>query len=744
MKKTSNKLLSLLLALIMTLSCVTPVLAEGGTGFDNSTTLADGEYSGSDVEFTWSGGTGKVKLTLNKVVVAGGKATAEFTVSSANMTHIYLGTAEGDGEIPALYDPETGAVGQDVYAFADKKVTIPVRLNEEVGFAMHTVAMSNPHWINYNYTITVAEPEGFDNSTDVADGEYEAPQAELTWSGGTGKVKLTLNKVVVAGGKATAEFTVSSANMTYVYLGTAEGEGEIPALYDPETGAVGQDVYAFADKKVTIPVRLNEEVAFAMRTVAMSNPHWINYTYTITVTTEPVEADADYTAVDAALAKIPADLSIYTDESVKAVIEARDAVVRGLKAGEQAKVDAMAKAIEDAVAGLVRKPVDGRVDLTIINNTGMFKGAYAYLLTENGQSSLVVALTGTTYHYLFRGTYAEALANGDNRDNWMKYRESASGKYEFVLPLAGNESYIPVVSISNSYLTKYEKGENPLERAFYPRQFELDREAKTLTVGDYDETVTAAVKSNVEDFKAAETAQMRVVGGPNSNNYNVAPVLQMLDDTYDQVTYPTVVNGKVGTATAELTADKTFTISLLNAPNKEAFRDKEPIGMQFRVKATGELVTYQVTIDLLAKTITIDAQKAAYTVVSGGDGQWTKGSGKDFEIVVKRSVADETTFSRFTGVLVDGKALDKANYEAVAGSVKVTLKAAYLETLSAGKHTVTVTLDDGQAETSITIAQAGKDSPKTGDNGVMLWAAMAVISAGAAVVLKRKKDEAAA
>ena len=616
MKKTSNKLLSLLLALIMTLSCVTPVLAEGGTGFDNSTTLADGEYSGSDVEFTWSGGTGKVKLTLNKVVVAGGKATAEFTVSSANMT--------------------------------------------------------------------------------------------------------------------------------YVYLGTAEGEGEIPALYDPETGAVGQDVYAFADKKVTIPVRLNEEVAFAMRTVAMSNPHWINYTYTITVTTEPVEADADYTAVDAALAKIPADLSIYTDESVKAVIEARDAVVRGLKAGEQAKVDAMAKAIEDAVAGLVRKPVDGRVDLTIINNTGMFKGAYAYLLTENGQSSLVVALTGTTYHYLFRGTYAEALANGDNRDNWMKYRESAGGKYEFVLPLAGNESYIPVVSISNSYLTKYEKGENPLERAFYPRQFELDREAKTLTVGDYDETVTAAVKSNVEDFKAAETAQMRVVGGPNSNNYNVAPVLQMLDDTYDQVTYPTVVNGKVGTATAELTADKTFTISLLNAPNKEAFRDKEPIGMQFRVKATGELVTYQVTIDLLAKTITIDAQKAAYTVVSGGDGQWAKGSGKDFEIVVKRSMADETTFSRFTGVLVDGKALDKADYEAVAGSVKVTLKSAYLETLSAGKHTVTVTLDDGQAETSITIAQAGKDSPKTGDNGVMLWAAMAVISAGAAVVLKRKKDEAAA
>ena len=64
------------------------------------------------------------------------------------------------------------------------------------------------------------------------------------------------------------------------------------------------------------------------------------------------EKDADYSAVDAAKAKIPADLSIYTDETVKALNDAVAAVVEGKKASEQSVVDGWAKAIEDAVAGL--------------------------------------------------------------------------------------------------------------------------------------------------------------------------------------------------------------------------------------------------------------------------------------------------------------------------------------------------------------------------------------------------------
>ncbi len=70
---------------------------------------------------------------------------------------------------------------------------------------------------------------------------------------------------------------------------------------------------------------------------------------------------ADYSAVNAAIAKIPADLSIYTDESVQALNDAVAAVRYDLLAEDQAQVDAWAKAINDALAALapkVGKPAD--------------------------------------------------------------------------------------------------------------------------------------------------------------------------------------------------------------------------------------------------------------------------------------------------------------------------------------------------------------------------------------------------
>ena len=83
-------------------------------------------------------------------------------------------------------------------------------------------------------------------------------------------------------------------------------------------------------------------------------------------------ADADYTAVDAAIAAIPDDLSVYTDASVAAVNAAKDAVVRGLKSDEQSRVDAMAKAINDAVKALVLKTMDFSINISdgVISTSG--------------------------------------------------------------------------------------------------------------------------------------------------------------------------------------------------------------------------------------------------------------------------------------------------------------------------------------------------------------------------------------
>ena len=67
---------------------------------------------------------------------------------------------------------------------------------------------------------------------------------------------------------------------------------------------------------------------------------------------------ADYSAVDAALAKIPADLTAYTDESIETLSAATETVIRGKVIAKQAEVDTMAAAIERAISDLVFKPAD--------------------------------------------------------------------------------------------------------------------------------------------------------------------------------------------------------------------------------------------------------------------------------------------------------------------------------------------------------------------------------------------------
>lgn len=69
--------------------------------------------------------------------------------------------------------------------------------------------------------------------------------------------------------------------------------------------------------------------------------------------------------------------------------------------------------------------------------------------------------------------------------------------------------------------------------------------------------------------------------------------------------------------------------------------------------------------------------------------------------------------------------------------MNVTLKASYLEKLSAGKHTLKVTFDDGEATATFTVADKAQPTPdskpkvvpKTGE-AVSLVGAFATLGAG--------------
>ena len=164
-------------------------------------------------------------------------------------------------------------------------------------------------------------------------------------------------------------------------------------------------------------------------------------------------------------------------------------------------------------------------------------------------------------------------------------------------------------------------------------------------------------------------------------------------------------------------------------------------------------------------------------IIAGANGSWQK-SGTD-----GLSFTSNAAFADFIKVQVDGKDLDASNYTVKEGSTIVTLNAAYLNTLSVGKHTLSIVSANGTATTEFTItftitaAQTGGDqtgdnqtggdsqtggddtttqdpdkndgatsNPQTGDNSnVLLWIAILFVSGsglfGATIYRRKRKIE---
>ena len=140
-----------------------------------------------------------------------------------------------------------------------------------------------------------------------------------------------------------------------------------------------------------------------------------------------------------------------------------------------------------------------------------------------------------------------------------------------------------------------------------------------------------------------------------------------------------------------------------------------------------------------------DTPNNTYQIINGANSSWTHDSDGNITI---RGNGD---FSKFTGVKVDGNLIDKSNYTAKEGSTIITLKASYLNTLSAGNHTVEILWTDGSASTTFTIKANTSDNrpssgtdkkddvPKTGDNTPIVWLFILSILSGTGLIITVKK-----
>ena len=142
---------------------------------------------------------------------------------------------------------------------------------------------------------------------------------------------------------------------------------------------------------------------------------------------------ADYSAVGAALGKIPEDLTAYTDESVEALSAATEAVIRGKVVAKQGEVDAMAAAIEAAIGGLTRKAApSGGAPVYWVSVPQTENGSVTASPRYAGQGVTVTVTVKPDSGYQL-DTLAAAIQNGGE----LPLTDRGGGAYSFTMP-AGN------------------------------------------------------------------------------------------------------------------------------------------------------------------------------------------------------------------------------------------------------------------------------------------------------------------
>lgn len=373
---------------------------------------------------------------------------------------------------------------------------------------------------------------------------------------------------------------------------------------------------------------------------------------------------------------------------------------------------------KDAVASDINKlpATVTESNLAPTNTTGMFNVVKAILKKGEKRTFLDITLSGKGYHYLYKGTYEEAVANGDNRNNWIAGKE-VNGQWHFTIPVSDGETYLPIVAISNSYLTKYEQGKNSLERAFYPRQIELDENAKSLVAGDYDHTNTLTVSNSVKMFKITD-ASLETIGGPNSNNYQKILHLTMGSDSFDKVFIGSMDEAAAAESTTAITDKKADLVVKANAMGGTTTVDYLDKDVVFSFHSVKNNTWYERVFNISKTngTLTITPVAVPATAVALDATTQKLDTGKTFTL--KATVAPANT-------------TDKVVWSSSNAAVAKVSEDGVVTAVKPGSAVITATAGIVKASYTVTVA-----NPIIKATGVKITAPTRSIAAGKKVQLK--------
>ena len=232
---------------------------------------------------------------------------------------------------------------------------------------------------------------------------------------------------------------------------------------------------------------------------------------------------ADYSAVETAMAAIPTDLTVYTDESVAALNTAVDGVVRGKAFVSQANVDAMAQAIEDAIAALQYKDADyTKVDEAIAKANALNKDNYKDFSAVEAAVSAVVRDKNITEQ-----SEVDAMAQAiEDAITALQYKDADYTKVDAAIAKANalNKDNYKDFSGVDAAVNAVVRDKNITEQSEVDAMAQAIEDAITALQykdADYTKVDAAIAKANAlkkddyKDFSGVEAAVKAVVRGKN-------------------------------------------------------------------------------------------------------------------------------------------------------------------------------------------------------------------------------------
>ena len=429
--------------------------------------------------------------------------------------------------------------------------------------------------------------------------------------------------------------------------------------------------------------------------------------------------DADYTKVDAAIAKANAlNKNDYKDFS--GVEAAVNAVVRDKNITEQSEVDAMAKAIEDAIAALQYKDADyTKVDAAIAKANALNKNDYKDFSGVEAAVNAVVRDKNITEQ-----SEVDAMAKAiEDAIAALQYKDADYTKVDAAIAKANalnKDNYKDFTGVEAA-VNAVTRGKNLTE------QTEVDAMAKAIEDAiaalqykdaDYTKVDAAIAKANAlnkndyKDFSGVEAAVNAVVRDKNiTEQSEVDAMAKAIEDAIAALQYKDADYTKVDAAIAKA-----------NALNKDNYKDFTGVEAAVNAVTRGKNLTEQTEVDAMAKAI-----EDAIAALQYKDADYTKVDAA----IAKANALNKNDYKDFSGVEAAVKAVVRGKN--ITEQSEVDKMAKTIEDAIAALEKKTASTKPGTSD----------KSPQTGDtSNLALWIALLFISGGAAIgttVVSRKK-----